>query len=73
VKHNEEGQRANLGTEETKKQVAIKAIYSHEKSALHWLAAQKASKLYEDMDFAQFHHKGLWDAMKRLPMHSFRA
>jgi hypothetical protein len=44
---NKRGQRANLGTERTKKQAAIAAAYSHEKSALHRQSNQNAGKLYE--------------------------
>ena len=45
TKCNKSGHRANLGMEKMKKQAAIAVTYSHEKSALHWVAAQKAGKL----------------------------
>ena len=52
-------QRANLGTEKNKKQAAMTAAYSFEKSALHQWANQKAGRLYEEKDIQQFHCKGL--------------
>jgi len=73
TKRNKGGQQANLGTEKTKKQAAIAAAYSYEKSALHRWANQKAGKLYEDQDFQQVHGKGLWEEMKRIPVRLFRA
>ena len=73
TKRNKVGNRANLGTEKTKKQSAIAAAYSHEKSSLCRKANQKAGKLYEDKDFNQFHGKGLWEERKRIPNHLFRA
>jgi hypothetical protein len=73
TKRNKGGNRANLGTEKTKKQAAIAAAYSHEKSSLRRKANQKAGKLYEDKDFNQFHGKGLWEERKRIPIRLFRA
>ena len=51
TKRNKGGHRANLSTETTKKQAAIAAAYSHEKSSLCRKANQKAGKLYEDKGF----------------------
>ncbi len=73
TKRNKGGHRANLSTEKTKKQAAIAAAYSHEKSSLRRKANQKAGKLYEDKDFTQFHGKGLWEERKRIPIRLFRA
>lgn len=33
---------------------------------------QKNGKFCEDKDFKQFHGKGLWEEMKKIPIHLFR-
>ena len=73
TKRNKEGQRARLGVARTKKQSAISAAYSHEKSAVRRLAASKAGKLYEDTDFDQFTGEGVWEDRKPLATRIFRA
>ena len=73
TKRNKQGQRARLGTDRTKKQAAISAAYSHEKSTLRRLAASKSGKLYEDADFDQFLGEGVWEERKRLATRIFRA
>ena len=73
IKRSKGGQRAHVGTEKTKKQAAIAAAYSHEKSSLRRLANQKAGKLYDDNDFQQFHGEGLWEERKKIPVRLFRS
>ena len=73
TKRNKQGQRARLGVVRTKKQSAISAAYSHEKSALWRLAASRAGKLYKDADFDQFLGEGVWEDRKRLATCIFRA
>jgi hypothetical protein len=48
---------SQFGDGKTKKQAAITTAYSHEKTFLCWIAAQKVSKLYEDKDSVQFRGK----------------
>ena len=59
-----------MGADRTKKQSAILAEYSHEKSTLRRLAASKAGKLYEDADFDQFLGEGVWEERRDL-QHEF--
>ena len=73
TKHDKGGQKSKLGTKKMKKQAAIIAAYSHEKSGLCQKANQKAGKLYEDKDFKQFHGNGLRKERKRIPICLFRA
>lgn len=49
------GKESNSGQKNTNKQVLAVAACNHEKSALWWITAQKAGKLYEVKDFEQFH------------------
>ena len=72
TKRNKQGQRARLRVVRTKKQLAISAAYSHEKSALWRLAASRAGKLYKDADFDQFLGEGVWEDRKRLATCIFR-
>jgi uncharacterized small protein (DUF1192 family) len=69
TKCNMSGKRAKLGKKKNKKQAAIAAACSHEKSTLHRTSVQKVGKLYEEKDFAQFYGRGLSEERIWFPSH----